>query len=175
MIWCELFHWLCMGHREFLVFLVCIWMCLFRFLQRVQVLLLMQDHVYHPLEMLLVVLRKWMWIMTTCPQIRVFLILLVAIIVITIQVSDFTAGQRPSLEWLLIGFNWLYIYVFTSYSRMITGYGGFYGESDNQGYYVGADAVDLQYPVGLSIWISSLCMWTVVDLVQIWSIQAMHV
>lgn len=31
---------------------------------------------------------------------------------------------------------------------MITGYGGFYGETENQGYYVGADAaVDLQYPV----------------------------
>ncbi|XP_025610054.1 YTH domain-containing protein ECT2 isoform X2 [Arachis hypogaea] len=30
---------------------------------------------------------------------------------------------------------------------MITGYGGFFGEPDNQGYYVGADAVDLQYPV----------------------------
>jgi len=41
------------------------------------------------------------------------------------------------------------IYVFTSYGRMITGYGGFFGESDNQGYYVGADAMDLQYPVSL--------------------------
>lgn len=41
------------------------------------------------------------------------------------------------------------IYGFTSYGRMITGYGGFYGESDNQAYYVGADAVDLQYPVSL--------------------------
>jgi hypothetical protein len=31
---------------------------------------------------------------------------------------------------------------------MITGYGGFYGEPENQGYYVGAaDAVDFQYPV----------------------------
>ncbi|XP_057451493.1 YTH domain-containing protein ECT4-like isoform X2 [Lotus japonicus] len=30
---------------------------------------------------------------------------------------------------------------------MITGYGGYYGESDNQGYYVGAEAVDFQYPV----------------------------
>ncbi|XP_061375351.1 YTH domain-containing protein ECT4-like isoform X2 [Gastrolobium bilobum] len=30
---------------------------------------------------------------------------------------------------------------------MITGYGGFFGEPESQGYYVGADAVDLQYPV----------------------------
>ncbi|XP_058722841.1 YTH domain-containing protein ECT4-like isoform X2 [Vicia villosa] len=30
---------------------------------------------------------------------------------------------------------------------MITGYGGFYGEPENQGYYVGAEAVDFQYPV----------------------------
>ncbi|XP_024632100.1 YTH domain-containing protein ECT2 isoform X3 [Medicago truncatula] len=30
---------------------------------------------------------------------------------------------------------------------MITGYGGFYGEQENQGYYVGADAMDFQYPV----------------------------
>ncbi|XP_027190426.1 YTH domain-containing protein ECT4 isoform X2 [Cicer arietinum] len=30
---------------------------------------------------------------------------------------------------------------------MITGYGGFYGEQENQGYYVGPDAVDFQYPV----------------------------
>ncbi|KAJ1400488.1 YTH domain [Sesbania bispinosa] len=33
------------------------------------------------------------------------------------------------------------------YGYYYPGYGGFYGESDNQGYYVGADAVDLQYPV----------------------------
>lgn len=33
------------------------------------------------------------------------------------------------------------------YSYYYPGYGGFYGESDNQGYYVGGDAVDLQYPV----------------------------
>lgn len=35
---------------------------------------------------------------------------------------------------------------------MITGYGGFFGEQDNQGYYVGADAMDLQYPVSFSSW-----------------------
>ncbi|KAG4947673.1 hypothetical protein AAZX31_15G247600 [Glycine max] len=33
------------------------------------------------------------------------------------------------------------------YGYYYPGYGGFYGESDNQAYYVGADAVDLQYPV----------------------------
>lgn len=33
------------------------------------------------------------------------------------------------------------------YGYYYPGYGGFFGESDNQGYYVGADAVDLQYPV----------------------------
>jgi hypothetical protein len=36
---------------------------------------------------------------------------------------------------------------------MITGYGGFYGEPENQGYYVGAaDAVDFQYPVSFLSW-----------------------
>ncbi|XP_068499322.1 YTH domain-containing protein ECT2-like isoform X2 [Phaseolus vulgaris] len=33
------------------------------------------------------------------------------------------------------------------YGYYYPGYGGFFGESDNQGYYVGADAMDLQYPV----------------------------
>ncbi|KAK7401584.1 hypothetical protein VNO78_13184 [Psophocarpus tetragonolobus] len=33
------------------------------------------------------------------------------------------------------------------YGYYYPGYGGFYGDSDNQGYYVGADAVDVQYPV----------------------------
>ncbi|KAL1300133.1 hypothetical protein HN51_044818 [Arachis hypogaea] len=33
------------------------------------------------------------------------------------------------------------------YGYYYPGYGGFFGEPDNQGYYVGADAVDLQYPV----------------------------
>ncbi|XP_027340479.1 YTH domain-containing protein ECT2 isoform X2 [Abrus precatorius] len=33
------------------------------------------------------------------------------------------------------------------YGYYYPGYGGFYGESDNHGYYVGADVVDLQYPV----------------------------
>jgi len=40
---------------------------------------------------------------------------------------------------------------FLSYGRMITGYGGFYGEQENQGYYVGADALDFQYPVSFLI------------------------
>lgn len=35
---------------------------------------------------------------------------------------------------------------------MITGYGGYFGESDNQGYYVGAEAVDFQYPVSFLSW-----------------------
>ncbi|CAL0335127.1 unnamed protein product [Lupinus luteus] len=33
------------------------------------------------------------------------------------------------------------------YGYYYPGYGGFCGDSDNQGYYVGADAVDFQYPV----------------------------
>ncbi|RDX63582.1 YTH domain-containing family protein 2, partial [Mucuna pruriens] len=33
------------------------------------------------------------------------------------------------------------------YGYYYPGYGGFFGESDNQGYYVGTDAMDLQYPV----------------------------
>lgn len=33
------------------------------------------------------------------------------------------------------------------YGYYYPGYGGFFGEPDSQGYYVGADAVDLQYPV----------------------------
>ncbi|QHO27314.1 uncharacterized protein [Arachis hypogaea] len=35
------------------------------------------------------------------------------------------------------------------YGYYYPGYGGFFEEPDNQGYYVGADAVDLQYPVHL--------------------------
>lgn len=35
---------------------------------------------------------------------------------------------------------------------MITGYGGFYGEPENQGYYVGAEAVDFQYQVSFLSW-----------------------
>lgn len=33
------------------------------------------------------------------------------------------------------------------YGYYYPGYGGFYGEQENQGYYVGADAMDFQYPV----------------------------
>ncbi|CAL0326352.1 unnamed protein product [Lupinus luteus] len=33
------------------------------------------------------------------------------------------------------------------YGYYYPGYGAFYGDSDSQGYYVGADAMDLQYPV----------------------------
>ncbi|XP_058722840.1 YTH domain-containing protein ECT2-like isoform X1 [Vicia villosa] len=33
------------------------------------------------------------------------------------------------------------------YGYYYPGYGGFYGEPENQGYYVGAEAVDFQYPV----------------------------
>ncbi|KAI4323304.1 hypothetical protein L6164_022919 [Bauhinia variegata] len=33
------------------------------------------------------------------------------------------------------------------YGYYYPGYGGFFGDSDNQGYYVGADALELQYPV----------------------------
>lgn len=34
---------------------------------------------------------------------------------------------------------------------MFTGYDGYYGELDNQGYYVGGDGMEFQYPVSMSI------------------------
>lgn len=34
---------------------------------------------------------------------------------------------------------------------MFTGYDGSYGELDNQGYYVGGDGMEFQYPVSMSI------------------------
>jgi len=51
---------------------------------------------------------------------------------------------------------------FLSYGRMITGYSGFYGEQENQGYYVGADAMDFQYPV------SFLSCFFVMIIVLLW-------
>jgi hypothetical protein len=52
---------------------------------------------------------------------------------------------------------------------MITGYGGFYGEPENQGYYVGAaDAVDFQYPVSFLSWFMVFFFFVMMILLGLW-------